>query len=336
MKFLIPINTPDITTSKGFWKPHRSESRILLNIGKGLSRLGFLVDYIYDFNFDEYIYNFDYIITYHHFKYKNFHFLDDMKSISKDRYILVTHKRDKEFVDLNRKYLNDYKLCSSFKTTYLYYKNNYPNLDIGYFPTVYPDPVMYDSFERFDFKLRKNINIFTQIKMAGKGDISESTSLLHTIKKIFSKLGYNVHLHIQTHEDNIQQIRKVLNTATVTGGYTSYDILYENIKACDIGILFLDFIKVSGSQFDFLGLGKPLIVLTDHKYNDPYFFSPLFYEKNYLFWYKEQSESQLEDYIENFINSPELYFNKLRSTIDEYNFINWKEHINELFLKWNI
>lgn len=323
----------------------RAEGRILMNVGFGLSLLGFEINIIFnewEINENkqicENIYlsnhpmydNYDYILM---FSPNYLDFVKCDKTIFLDyafRHIEEVH----QYVENTKKDVTYINIAEHVNKKAERDGHKFP-MEYSYMPALYPIPSINVGFLPYSFEITNNeLNFFIYYN-----SLKATTQYALKYKFVidfFKNKGYKIKLYIHTgsketlvifpFDDKNYDINYIYDTDA------RYIDILNNIKSSDICMI--PGSHCSGNDIgDVISLGKPLLYISNaiinpeidthcnHIYDNP----------EYLIYIHESNEETIEK-LEKFILNPEESYNAFKESHKDYDFNNWKEYAKKIFI----
>lgn len=321
----------------------RAEGRISINIGFGLSLLGFEVNIIMgEWNTDKnkqlyenvYLSNipkydkYDYILTFsmnslNIVKYDKAVFLDYIFAHVNDIYKYINDtKKDIIYVNIAER-MNKYTEKGGHKFPIKYY----------YLPALYPIPSINIGFLPYNFEIVNNeLKIFV---FYNTDKASEHYKLKEKlIIDFFKDKGYKIKLYVHTGSKKtlINCPFKEYNIEYLYDTDARYIDVINTIKSSDICVI--PGTHCSGNNMvDIISLGKPLLYISDIIINPEHDIhcNHIYETPEYLIYTQENDNESIEK-LEKFILNPKESYDIFKETHKCYNFDNWKEYAKKIFI----
>lgn len=348
-KVLIFITNPIRSPYKNDqYDSFRSEGRYSMNIGFGLSLLGFDVNIVmheWKPEYNRQIWNNIYLSDYpkyNHYDYILTWSVDQLNQISFDNAI---------FMDWAMIYVNDiyeYIKKTNSKITYTSptkYFIKYAEIkgikfpiQVEYFPALFPIPSINIGFTDYNSNLSNNISINKNKNLKiyiyynpEKMDINIYVTKQKFIINYFRSKGYKVELFIHTGSRETKSPFEVDKVNFLYEIETRYIDIINTVTSSDICI-------IPGSNSsgpclaDSISLGKPVIFISDsHVTTDKDLFGNCIFEYPEYLYYTHESDIDTEKKLELFIKNPKESYDKFKEAHRDINFEIWKEYAKRIF-----
>ncbi len=341
----------------------RSEVRIPLNMGFGLSELGYNVNIVNSL-FNDSVINpitiendgkitlskmpiksyYNYVLSW------NWYNIND-NEISYDRVVcLVNYPREARDAIVYTK--NGSKKITTreliIATPYLHlvdhinkndgFGNKHLNgakLETEFFPQLNPISCYQLEFSNYNYNPTNGwIKVYVYISSWDKvlSGLIEYRAILEDIKK---KTGLKLKLYIQLNSpDCINDLKKVSNITKFGDDIEyvykmRYNELLDLISKIDIFLIRGTPFMASAGIYDIISMGKPMIYVSENM-DGKLFRNPIFeYKKEIIFM--GSTREHIDKMTTDFINDPSVSYNKFRDSIKDSNFKNWRTHAEKIF-----
>lgn len=335
-----------IATGSGFRLNHydkmRTEGRLHINIGVGLSKLGYDV-YFYCLGWPEkrvsshlwYTHSksgkYDYAFmlfgrnaaTYflHQIQAKKyvFAFYDELRVPRSNGHSIVEYAKDNALSPAQ------VLLAKPFSRDNL---DAFLPYETKYLPQLFPLADYSTKFLDYSYAPQDNeLKIYSQFHIYQEIGL-EATNLITKIVKIIKTLDFRPKLYLQTLDETKFNM---LNAADVVflDKYIAYDDMYKMMRQCDFGLVEFYSTRIWGAPYDFISLGKPLLSFSYGPQVATH--SSLAGCRKYIFDYAKYDDKQLENYLKKMISNPYEAYSSFRDRIRESEFDVWKNFALEAF-----
>lgn len=320
----------------------RGEGRLPINIGFGLAELGYNVNIIYEF-FKEFSYEINCppmgSIT---LSKQPIHKEYDFQLVW-DRFQDVKSKKNICIINYPHEIKNITKLNSIFVTPYkglVDYMEQESKRKVNYLPQLNPIPTYHLGFKRYNYNIvnKETINIFLYMSSWERNVpcIREYDIILERIKYLLNNQypTKKIKLFIQVNDNSMirdcKSLLKYGNEIEFIGKYR-YDKYLQFIEDMDILILKGTQFMASAGMYDIISLGKPLLYVSETLH--PGIWRNPFYDNNNKenLIFVNENERSIKRKIDNFINNPEILYNKFKECLSDNNFENWKRYALMIF-----
>lgn len=360
-KVLIFITNPIRSPYKNDqYDSFRSEGRYSMNIGFGLSLLGFDVNIVmheWKPEYNRQVWNNVYLSDYpkyNHYDYVLTWSIDQLNQISFDNAV---------FMDWAMIYVNDvyeyikkngydnkkiaYVSPTKYFIKYAEIKGIKFPIPVEYFPALFPIPSINIGFVDYNSKLsdnslsdikhinrditNRNLKIYIYYNPE-KMDMGRYISKQKFIIDYFRSKGYKVELFIHTGSRETKSPFKSDKVNYLYEIETRYIDIINAITSSDICI-------IPGSNSsgpclaDSISLGKPVIFVSDsYVTTDKDLFGNCIFEYPEYLYYTQESDIDTEKKLELFIRNPKESYDKFKEAHRDINFENWKEYAKKYFI----
>lgn len=321
----------------------RAEGRILINMGFGLSLLGFEVniimnEWIVDKNTQVYenVYlsdkpkydHYDYILTF------SMNFLDAVeysRAVYLD-YIFENINDIHQYINNTKKDVIYVNIAEHVNTHAEQRGENFP-IEYSYLPALYPIPSINVGFLPYDLELDKpELRIFVYYNTNKSSGICALKEKL--IVDFFKNKGYEIKLFIHTGSENTLSDCPFneYNVEYLYDTNARYIDVINSIRSSDICIIHGT--NCSGNNVaDVIGLGKPLLYISDIIINPEVdvYCNHVYKNPEYLIYIQEKDEESIEK-LEKFILNPKERHDIFKESHKCYDFNNWKEYAKNIFI----
>lgn len=344
----------------------RNEVRIPLNIGFGLSEIGYNVNIINGLFDDKTISpvnvenggniilsnnpvekHYNYVLSW------NWYNLSD--DISYDRIVcLVNYPKEARdaivFTKDGSKKLTDRKLVIA--TPYYHLTNhidqndgfgtkhlNGAKLKTEFLPPLNPIPCYKLGFSDYCYDINKIkesgwIKIYVYVNSWDKGSsgLTEYYAILEDIKK---KTGLKMKLIIQLNSpESIEYLNDISNITKLGDDIEyvykmRYNELLDLISKIDIFLIRGTPFMASAGIYDIISMGKPMFYISENM-DGTLFRNPMFKYKEEIVFIGSRRET-IDKMTTNFLNNPSISYNKFKDSMKDSDFKNWGEHARKIF-----
>ncbi len=341
-------NSSHFTTN--LWNCMRNEGRVPANIASGLADVGFDVDVV-DIGGG---------LTNQVIK-DNLRITNKVKGKHYDYALAFASSRSLSVMDADTYFLMEYQPHTAKDTYKAFPKGKkvlccpYENrakmiekvsgIETIYFPVLYPLSIYKNSFVDFiqpDFN-KDSLKVFTQTNLFNGVVIpTKDFELISKVLRMFNGItNSSIELDLLTNVGGKEAVDVLKFNGSVNlirgqqekdpDGPVDYREIYNYIEGCDFGVTILNTDTTSNSQFDYIGLGKPLFMILNQprrREGAESNASSLYGAKNCMV-HADDTDEQIELMVRTFVEDTLGYYNRMRATIPKYNFPAWKDHIKK-------
>ena len=210
-------------------------------------------------------------------------------------------------------------------------------LKTEFLPPLHPIPCYQLGFSEYNCNLNKKsgwLKIYVYICSWEKNlkGITEYSAVLEDIKKIT-----NLKLKLYIQLDSPDTINDLENLSNITKIGDEIEYIYKKRYDEFLNMISnMDLFLIKGTQFmasagiyDIISMGKPMMYISENM-SGRLFRNPLFeHEKEILFM--GSTREHINKMTTNFINNPSISYNKFRDSMKDSDFKNWKIHAEKIF-----
>ncbi len=332
------VNTVRSPMKNDQYDSFRTEGRVSINNGFGLSLLGFKVNMVHEEwrtkpkKVFENVYLSKFPI-YKHYDYVLMWYPRQLNGITFDKIIFMDWNYG--YLKQNYKFITDMGREKDFTYTCLCdnlskYANEHPSefpTKIEYLPGLYPIPSINTGFIPYKFE---PINSELNIDMYCGSGVKYKEKQQFVID-FFKSKDYKINLYIHTHSEEMAK-NYVLKADTIHYIYNTharYIDVINNIKLADICITTANSNSIPRTN-DIISLGKPIIIIGDVDAKD--MFTTRAYECFEYFLNIQESDEESTKKLKDFILNPKESYDKLKYVYKDNDFNNWKEISKKFFI----
>lgn len=336
---------PSCSTAKeNEFESCRGEGRFTINIGFGLSLLGYEVHIINDWNITvpKKIWNNVYINNkpiYDEYDVAfTFSGANMMRTIryKKGMYMGYETRHISDVTELNKILETPLIFTCPYKG-FIDYNNNRAPFKVYYLPHLMPIPSINIGFLPYNYNPERNelkvyLN-FSQWKDSTDSHVKWSDKQYLAVNFLRAKFK-DKKVKLYVHVENKDAIKKCHIKGDETYYFLNdknyYDDVINLIKRMDICITKGGWYDLSGCVNDIISLGKPFIYVVDSPPTDKPILNHLYNCPKSIIYSQEPNIDSIKK-LERFINNPELSYNCFKYTSRDLDFINWKEIAKHFF-----
>ncbi|MDD3474290.1 MAG: hypothetical protein PHP08_00120 [Candidatus Dojkabacteria bacterium] len=329
------------------WDSFRNEGRIVINIGFGLSLLGYDVNIACNcWNLDKPKETWNNIqlsktpIHDHYESVLSFSDFGNSNSVSFDNYVSLI------LYDSNLSNTKEYEKSKKSKFKYAYILKNFSdrakkelNRETYYLPPLFPIPSIYTGFVPFSYNpILPELKLFLHYSSWSQNTTISGNRFLSKEQLIidyFKSKGYNLKISILT-ENREARKQCTLENNNITFFYSNecnYRKIIDLIQTSDICITNGGPVFAGNSLFDTIALGKPVIYIGDGRLGNEWksdFITLIYNCPDNLLYIQESyhdSITKLDTIMKNLKYEHEKYANAYK----DCNFNNWKLIVKDIF-----
>lgn len=333
----------------------RSEGRYSMNIGFGLSLLGFDVNIVmheWNPNYNRQVWDNVYLSDYpmyNHYDYILTWSIDQLKIKEFDKAIfmdwaMIYVNQVSEYIN---KYINNINNKKGKKIIYVSptkYFIKYAELKgikfpipVEYFPALFPIPSINVGFVKYNSNgFSRNENVlkiyiyYNPEKMDMNRYVSKQKTIIDYIRNKFEDKKTELFIHTGSRE-----CKKIFDADKINYLYeleTRYIDIINAISSSDLCI-------IPGSNSsgpclaDSISLGKPVIFISDsYVTTDRDLFGNCIFEYPEYIFYVQESDIETNKKLDLFIKNPKESYDKFKDAHKDINFDNWKEFAKKYFI----
>lgn len=338
-KTAIVMPTSQITNKGDQYDSFRGEGRAAVNIGFGLSLLGYDVDIVSAWkdkdawpnvhlrnNPRDIYYDIAFAFTgsnrYNDIRFKKGVFMTyTPEDIERAEKFIRDTGIELKFVCPYKDVIDDVQQNTSYKMNYLPFLFPIPSTNVGFLP-----------FNDFDYDPTKGLNIYMHYNSwdSVHSDFFSKRKLVVD----FLKNRYKFNLWIHERNEDMAKNSTAKNLITEYETYyihndkMHYGDIINLIKSVDLCITQGGLNELGGSIIDIISLGKPIIYIANGLPKKA--LNPLYNCPEHLVFVQEKEEESLKK-LENIINNRKESFDCFRNAIKDFDFDNWKEYAKDIF-----
>lgn len=315
----------------------RSEGRIPINIGFGLSLMGFKVNIIFnewDIKGGKDVYPNVYLSNlplHRHYDYVLTWTLSGLDQITFDKLIFMDwcfmyYKNVIDYTNLTKR-----NIIYTLNSIYMVKEKEHMNMTLenNYFPGLYPIPSTSVGFIKYNFNVN-TLELKLYIYYNPSRNSERYLQKQQLIIDFFKKKGYKIKLNIHTDKcSSIIPFKEEMSC--IYDNESRYIDVINFINSSDICIL-SGSSTMTSSLYESVSQGKPILYISDSVVqNNGLFINRLFeYPEDLIYTVENNDKSVLK--LENFISNIREITDKYKELFKDTDFNNWKEIAKKFFV----